>query len=46
MRLVPGIGEPEIAAWLAARAAKPFAGPEDFRARAGLKPATLAALKF
>lgn len=46
LRLIPGIGESEIGAWLAARAAKPFAGREDFQARAGLRPASLAALKF
>jgi hypothetical protein len=46
LRLIPGISEAEIGAWLAARGAKPFADREDFQARAGLKPETLAALKF
>jgi len=46
VRLIPGIGEAEVAQWLAARSAKPFTGREDFQARVGLRPATLAALKF
>jgi len=46
MRLVPGIGEAEIAAWRAARVEKPFAGSGDFVARAGLKKETLAGLKL
>jgi hypothetical protein len=46
LRLIPGIGEDEIGAWLAARNARPFTGREDFAQRAGLKAASLAALKF
>jgi type II secretion system (T2SS) protein K len=46
MRLIPGITEGEIAAWLATRGAAPFKSRDDFQARAGLKPAPLAALKF
>jgi hypothetical protein len=46
LRLIPGISEAEIGAWLAARRAKSFAGREDFQTRAGLRPASLAALKF
>ena len=46
LRLVPGITESEVAGWIEQRGKKPFASVEDFRARAGLRPATLAALKF
>ena len=46
LRLIPGIGEDETGAWLAARNAKPFTGRADFEHRAGLKAASLAALKF
>ncbi|MGP8246324.1 MAG: hypothetical protein ACLQVN_17620 [Bryobacteraceae bacterium] len=46
LRMIPGIGEAEISAWLAARNTKPFTGQKDFEERAGLKPASLAALKF
>ena len=46
LRLIPGISEGEIGAWLAARGAKPFTGREDFEQRARLKAASLAALKF
>jgi hypothetical protein len=46
LRLIPGISEAEIGAWLAARNTKPFTGREDFQERAGLKPASAAALKF
>jgi hypothetical protein len=35
MRLAPGIGDAEVAAWLKARAEKPFASLDDFRARGG-----------
>ena len=46
LRLIPGITEAEVTAWLAARSAKPFASREDFAARSGLRPASLAALKL
>jgi hypothetical protein len=46
LRLVPGISEGEITALLAARTAKPFATAADFQARSGLKPPTLASLKY
>jgi hypothetical protein len=46
MRLIPGVTEAEIAAWLEQRAAKPFAGAADFRARGGLREGTLAAMEF
>jgi hypothetical protein len=46
LRLIPGIGETEIDALLAARTGRPFSGRDDFQKRAGLKPASLAALKF
>jgi hypothetical protein len=46
LRLIPAVSEGEVAGLLAARSAKPFANREDFQTRAGLKPASLAALKF
>jgi hypothetical protein len=46
LRLIPGIGEAEIASWLRERAGKPFAGVDDFKARAGLRPETAAAVRF
>jgi hypothetical protein len=46
LRLIPGIGEAEIGALLAARNAGPFTGRDDFQKRAGLRPESLAALKF
>jgi DNA uptake protein ComE-like DNA-binding protein len=46
LRLIPGIGETEIDALLAARTGRPFSGRDDFQKRAGLKPASLEALKF
>ena len=46
LRLVPGITESEVAGWIEQRGKKPFASAEDFKARAGLRPGTLAALKF
>ena len=46
LRLIPGISETEIGSWLGARSAKPFTGRADFQARAGLRPAILAAPKF
>lgn len=42
MRLIPGISEAEIGAWLVARTVRPFEGRGDFHARGGLKPASLA----
>jgi hypothetical protein len=46
LRLVPGIGESEVAGWMEQRAKKPFASVEDFKVRAGLRAPTLAALQF
>lgn len=46
LRLVPGISEAEVAGWIEQRGKNPFASVEDFRARAGLRPATMAALKL
>jgi hypothetical protein len=46
LRLIPGIGEAEIATWLTERARKPFASADDFKARAGLRPETAAAVRF
>jgi hypothetical protein len=46
LRLIPGITEEEISAWLSQRSAKPFADAEDFRARGFLRSAISGALKF
>ena len=46
MRMVPGITEAEVESWSAQRASAPFASVDDFRARAGLSPASLSALRF
>ncbi|MGD0871053.1 MAG: type II secretion system protein GspK [Bryobacteraceae bacterium] len=46
LRIVPGISESEVASWIEQRGKQPFLSVEDFKARAGLRPATLAALKF
>jgi hypothetical protein len=46
LRLIPGIGESEVAAWLAARQAKPFSSESDLRTRGFLKPSTAASLQF
>jgi DNA uptake protein ComE-like DNA-binding protein len=46
LRLLPGITEAEIAAWMHARAQKPFSRAEDFRSRSGVRPATIAALRL
>lgn len=46
LRVVPGIAESEVAGWIEQRGRKPFADAEDFKARAGLRPGTLAELKF
>ena len=43
VRTIPGIAADEVSNWMSRR---PFAGAEDFRRRAGLRDATLAALKF
>ncbi len=43
LRIIPGITADEVSNWTSRR---PFAGGEDFRRRAGLREATLAALKF
>lgn len=45
LRLIPGIMEDEVSAWLAQRGRKPFTSAEDFRSRGFLRPATLAALQ-
>jgi len=45
MRLIPGITEAEVTAWLAERSRKPFASLEDFRARGCLRPQTLSSVK-
>jgi len=45
-RLVPGIGDDEIARWTAERAKAPFASADDFRRRTALRAATLAQLKM
>lgn len=46
LRLIPGITEAEVAQWLAERARKPYASVADFKARAGLRAATLAAMEL
>jgi len=46
LRLVPGIGESEVAGWIEQLAKKPFASVDDFKGRAGLRAPTLAALQF
>jgi hypothetical protein len=46
LRLIPGIAETGVSAWLAERGKKPFTSPDDFRSRGFLRPQTLAALKF
>ena len=46
MRLIPGIGEDEIARWIEERARKPFADGDDFRARGVLAPERLKTLDF
>ena len=43
VRTIPGITGKEVEDWMSRR---PFAGAEDFRQRAGLREATLHALKF
>jgi len=43
IRMIPGITADEVASWMAQR---PFSSEEDFRRRAGLREATLTALKF
>jgi predicted nucleic acid-binding OB-fold protein len=42
LRLVPGIGEEQIARWTAERARSPFSSAEDFRRRVG----SVAGMKF
>jgi hypothetical protein len=46
LRLIPGITEGEVASWLEQRANKPFASQDDFKTRAGLRTATIAALRL
>jgi DNA uptake protein ComE-like DNA-binding protein len=46
LRLIPGIGESEVASWIGQRSAKPFTSIQDFQSRAGLRPETAARLKF
>jgi hypothetical protein len=44
IRLIPGIEEAAVGAWLEARAHAPFAGPEDLRSRAGFSEGVDSAL--
>ncbi len=46
MRLIPGITGEEVAAWIDARARKPFDSVEDFRSRSGMRDASLKAMQF
>ena len=46
LRLIPGITESEVAAWLAQRGEKPFQSADDFRSRGVVRATTLAALKI
>ena len=46
LRLIPGISEPEVDAWIKERENRSFASTNDFRARSGLSPSTLASMKF
>jgi len=43
IRMIPGITADEVSNWTSRR---PFAGVDDFKRRAGLREATLGALKF
>jgi DNA uptake protein ComE-like DNA-binding protein len=46
LRLIPGITDAEVGAWLAWRSERPFASVDDFQYRGSLRPAILAALQF
>ncbi len=46
MRLIPGIGEAEVSAWLEARSKKPFESVGDFRVRSGVREGTLKGMKM
>jgi hypothetical protein len=46
LRLIPGITEPEISAWLDQRSQNPFRSADDFRSRGFLRPSTLVAIQF
>ena len=46
MRMVPGISDAEVQAWIRARTAKSFADAGDFKLRAGLKKVALGRLRF
>ncbi len=46
LRLIPGITDAEVGAWLAQRSERPFASVDDFRSRGSLRPAILAAMQF
>lgn len=46
LRMILGITEPEIARWVEERSHAPFAGPEDFRKRAGLNALVQSRLKL
>jgi hypothetical protein len=46
VRLIPGITDAEIEAWLRARRVKPFADAADFTRRSELRRETLARLRF
>ena len=43
LRIIPGITADEVSSWIGQR---PFAGVDEFKRRAGLRAATLTALKF
>jgi hypothetical protein len=46
LRLIPGITEPEVSAWLEQRNQSPFRSVDDFRSRGLVRPSILAALQF
>ena len=46
IRLIPGISDTEVEAWIRARGHKPFADVEDFGKRAGVREQTFKQLSF
>ena len=46
LRLIPGITESEISAWIELRNQSPFRSADDFRSRGFLRPSTLVAIQF
>jgi hypothetical protein len=46
LRLIPGITESEISAWIELRNRSPFRSADDFRSRGFLRPSTLVAIQF